>query len=207
MHRTEPNTGPAQPPREVPGRADRREETRSGRANSEPGRDRPRRQAGARPKPLWKKIWQFGWEKLPFALTGLVSTGINYGLYLWLVDRYLPPLPATTISYASSVLISFYLQRYFVFKLNRSFRSAFILAMLVSLGGLLLDAALVYGFHFIPWLAAREWLLKGLATGLVFFYNFYGKRRVFEGKRNTPNRPAIPSALDPSALPAADKNR
>ncbi len=186
MQSPEPNTDPGLSSREVPGGrepAAAGEAVRSTERSANPGRDRPGDYAGARPMPLWKRLWKFGWEKLPFALTGLVSTGINYGLYLWLVDRYLPPLPATTLSYASSVLVSFYLQRYFVFKLNRSFRSAFVLAMLVSLGGLLIDAALVYGFHFIPWLAAREWLLKGLTTGLVFFYNFYGKRRVFEGKR------------------------
>ncbi len=129
-----------------------------------------------------EKIWRFGWKKLPFALTGLVATGINYGLYLFLVDRYLPPLPATLIAYSSSVVLNFFLQRFFVFELRRSLRSAFALSMLVSLGGLLLDAGIVYGLHYFPLLGDREWLIKGVATGVVFFYNYYGKRRVFEGR-------------------------
>ncbi|WP_157976299.1 GtrA family protein [Lewinella sp. IMCC34191] len=129
-----------------------------------------------------KKVWDFGWKKLPFALTGLVATGINYGLYLFLVDTYLPPLPATLIAYSSSVVLNFFLQRYFVFELRRSLRSAFALSMLVSLGGLFLDAAIVYGLHSFPLLGDREWLIKGVATGVVFFYNYYGKRRVFEGR-------------------------
>ncbi|PPK87205.1 putative flippase GtrA [Neolewinella xylanilytica] len=129
-----------------------------------------------------KQVWEFSWKKLPFALTGLVATGINYGLYLLLVDTYLPPLPATLIAYSSSVVLNFFLQRYFVFELRRSLRSAFALSMLVSLGGLLLDAAIVYGLHYFPLLGDREWLIKGAATGVVFFYNYYGKRRVFEGR-------------------------
>ncbi|WP_157974464.1 GtrA family protein [Lewinella sp. IMCC34183] len=128
------------------------------------------------------RLWSFGRKKVPFALTGLVATGINYGLYLLLVDRYLPPVPATLIAYSSSVVLNFFLQRYFVFELRRSLRSAFALSMLVSLGGLLLDAGIVFGLHYLPLLGDREWLIKLVATGVVFFYNYYGKRRVFEGR-------------------------
>ena len=126
------------------------------------------------------KLWRFGYAKLPFALTGLLATGINYGLYLLLVDRYLPPVPATLIAYSSSVVLNFFLQRYFVFELRRSLRSAFLLSMVVSVGGLCLDAAIVWGLHQFPLLGDREWLIKLAATGVVFFYNYYGKRWVFE---------------------------
>ncbi len=117
-----------------------------------------------------------------YALTGLIATAINYGLYLLLVDRFLPPVPATVVAYSSSVVLNFFLQRYFVFELRRSLRSAFLLSMVVSIGGLLLDAAIVYGLHFFPLLGDREWGIKLVATGVVFFYNYYGKRRVFEGE-------------------------
>ncbi|WP_420458688.1 GtrA family protein [Neolewinella sp.] len=117
-----------------------------------------------------------------YALTGLIATAINYGLYLLLVDRFLPPVPATVIAYSSSVVLNFFLQRYFVFELRRSLRSAFLLSMVVSVGGLLLDAVIVYGLHFFPLLGDREWGIKLVATGVVFFYNYFGKRRVFEGK-------------------------
>ena len=129
-----------------------------------------------------RQLYHFIREKIPFALTGLVATGINYGMYLLLVDRYLPPIPATVIAYSSSVVLNFFLQRYFVFELRRSLRSAFALSMLVSVGGLLLDAALVWGLHFSEFLDQREYLLKLIATGIVFFYNFYLKRLVFEGR-------------------------
>ena len=53
--------------------------------------------------------------------------------------------------------------------------------MLVSLGGLVLDWLIVTGLHRFPVLGHAEWLIKLAATGLVFFYNFYLKRLVFEG--------------------------
>ena len=140
-------------------------------------------------RPTIRKLWNFGYEKLPFALTGLVATGINYGLYLLLVDRYLPPVPATVTAYSSSVILNFFLQRYFVFELRRSLRTAFLLSMVVSVGGLCLDAAIVWGLHRFPLLGDQEWLIKLAATGVVFFYNYYGKRRVFEGK-SPPQMPA-----------------
>jgi len=131
-----------------------------------------------------ERLFHFVKEKIPFALTGLVATGINFGVYLLLVDRYLPPGPATVIAYSSSVLLNFFLQRYFVFKLNRSVQSAFALSMLVSVGGLMLDWLIVTGLHSFPYLGDQEWVIKLAATGIVFFYNFYAKRRVFEGKKD-----------------------
>lgn len=149
-------------------------------------------------------------EKIPFALTGLIATGINFGVYLLLVNRYLPPGPATVIAYSSSVILNFFMQRYFVFELRRSVRSAFALSMLVSLGGLVLDWLIVIGLHsfphlgnqewvvklaatgIIPHLDNREWVIKLVATGIVFFYNFYAKRRVFEGSKGEKNKGARP---------------
>ncbi|OAV45540.1 GtrA family protein [Lewinella sp. 4G2] len=130
-----------------------------------------------------ERAWTFVRGKIPFAMTGLVATGINYGVYLLLVDRYLPPGPATLIAYSSSVILNFFLQRYFVFELNRSLRSAFAWSMVVSAGGLLLDWLIIIGLHQFPLVGNEEWLIKLIATGIVFFYNYYLKRYVFEGSK------------------------
>ncbi|TXF90521.1 GtrA family protein [Neolewinella aurantiaca] len=135
------------------------------------------------PESVRKMIPPFVLEKIPFLLSGIVATGINFGMYLLLVDRFLPPGPATMVAYSSSVLVNFVLQRYFVFELRRSVQSAFVLSMLVSAGGMLLDWLIVTGLHQFPYLGDQEWIIKGAATGIVFFYNFYAKRRVFEGAR------------------------
>lgn len=129
------------------------------------------------------RLWPFVREKIPFAVTGGIATAINGGVYLLLVDRVLPPGPSTLIAYWSSVVLNFFLQRYFVFQLNRSLRSAFVLSMLVSIGGMGLDWLIVTGLHRFPLLGDVEWLIKGTAIFIVFFYNFYLKRLVFEGPR------------------------
>ncbi len=127
-------------------------------------------------------MYRFVQDKIPFAITGIIATALNYGLYLLLVDRYFTPVPASMIAYSSSVLLNFVLQRYFVFELKRSIRSAFAYSMLVSLGGLLLDATLVWALDHNDFLSARQYILKLIVTGIVFFYNYYGKRLVFEGR-------------------------
>lgn len=163
-------------------------------------------------------LWAFIREKIPFAMTGFVATGINYGMYLFLVDRILPPGPATVIAYSSSVILNFFLQRYFVFELRRSLRSAFVLSMGVSAVGLFLDWLIVVGLHRFPLFGDAEWLIKLVATGIVFFYNFYAKRRVFEGSRkagenggrrragagSTPRSPGSSGPLDEHLLHPSD---
>lgn len=138
-----------------------------------------------------EKLWRFVREKIPFAITGAIATGINGGVYLLLVDRFFSPGPATLIAYWSSVILNFFMQRYFVFQLNRSLRSAFVLSMLVSVGGMGLDWLIVTGLHRFPLVGEAEWLIKGVAIFIVFFYNFYAKRRVFEGKKGA--RPQVQS--------------
>ena len=142
-----------------------------------------------------QQTYAFIREKIPFAITGFIATGINYGLYLLLVNRYLPPVQASVVAYSSSVVLNFFMQRYFVFELKRSARSAFAYSMLVSLGGLCLDAALVWALDHNVFLSERQYLLKLIVTGIVFFYNYYAKRTVFEGKwweRSAPKEPNTP---------------
>lgn len=130
-----------------------------------------------------QKAWNFIVEKIPFAITGFIATGINWGLYVFLVDNYLNYRWATLVAYSSSVVLNFFMQRYFVFELRRSARSAFAWSMLVSLGGLIIDFCLIYTFHNWIIFSDQEWIIKGVVTGMVFFYNFYLKRLVFEGRQ------------------------
>jgi len=96
------------------------------------------------------------------------KAGINFGVYLLLVDRYLPPGPATVIAYSSSVILNFFMQRYFVFELRRSVRSAFALSMLVSGGGLVLDWLKAGGDghrFFLQFLRQAAGVRRGAAAG------------------------------------------
>ena len=54
-----------------------------------------------------------------FAASGIVATAVDYGLYLFLVNRVLAPVPANVVSYSIAVVVNFMLQRRFVFELKR----------------------------------------------------------------------------------------
>jgi len=118
--------------------------------------------------------------KMKFAMSGAIATGLDYGLYLFLVNYLLAPVPSNTISYSVGMVANFIMQRRFVFSLERSVSHAFMLSVMVSLGGLLLSNGIIFGLNRIEFLAERQYITKLIATGLVFFYNFYLKRYVFE---------------------------
>ncbi len=129
---------------------------------------------------LWQKIRQLLLLKVKFAASGLVATSVDYGLYLLLVDRVLEPVPANLCAYSTAVIINFLMQRHFVFELKGSARRAFWLALAVSVVGLALNTLVVGLLSEVPWFDARQYLTKAVATGMIFFYNFYFKRYVFE---------------------------
>lgn len=121
--------------------------------------------------------------KLRFAMTGAVATSVDYFLYLWLVDwQGWPPVRANVLSYSCGMVLNFLMQKRFVFELKGSSMGAFGLSALVSLGGMALSTGIVYGLSQIVFFSENQYITKLIATGLVFFYNFYLKRYVFERK-------------------------
>jgi putative flippase GtrA len=93
------------------------------------------------------------------------------------------PVQAQPPAYAVGVLINFLIAKRYVFDLNRSAWSAFRWSVLISLGGLTISTGLIYFFdHYVPFLEDKTLISKILTSGIVFFYNFYLKRLVFEGK-------------------------
>lgn len=117
-----------------------------------------------------------------FAASGLVATVVDYGLYLMLVHRFLPPVSANIASYSIAVIVNFILQRWFVFEMKRPGYQVFLLSMAVSVGGLALSSGIIHVLSQIVFFNERQYITKLLATGLVFFYNFFSKRFVFEKK-------------------------
>jgi putative flippase GtrA len=120
--------------------------------------------------------------KARFAMSGAVATSVDYVLYLLLANRVFSPVISNLISYSCSVVLNFLMQKRFVFALQGSARRAFLLSVLVSLGGLGLSTGIIYGLNTMPFFAKYQPITKLCATGIVFFYNFYLKRYVFEHK-------------------------
>lgn len=117
-----------------------------------------------------------------FAASGLVATVVDYGLYLVLVHRIFPPVSANVASYSVAVVVNFILQRWFVFEMKRPGYQVFLLSMAVSAGGLAISSGIIHGLSQITFFNDHQYLTKLIATGLVFFYNFFSKRFVFEKK-------------------------
>lgn len=118
--------------------------------------------------------------KLRFAASGLVATGLDYVLYMVLVTYFLEPIPANLVSYPLAVLANFMMQKRFVFELRGSASRAFFWSITASVVGLLISTSIIYWLNLYPFFAERQYLTKILATGLIFFYNFYTKRFIFE---------------------------
>jgi putative flippase GtrA len=125
---------------------------------------------------LWKHFLLQG----KFALSGLVATTTDLVMYLLLVNYLLTPVPSNVISYCIAMVINFLFQKKFVFSLQGSVSTTFVLSIMVSIGGLLLSTAIVHALTQNPFLLERQYLIKLIAIMVVFFYNFYFKRLVFE---------------------------
>jgi len=133
-------------------------------------------------KPFWPVILKLIALQARFAISGLVATAVDYGLYLLLVNRVLPPVSANVVSYSVAVVVNFILQRLFVFEMKRPGYQVFLLSMAVSAGGLVISTGIIHLLSGITFFNERQYITKLLATGLVFFYNFFSKRFVFEKK-------------------------
>ncbi|MCB9275643.1 MAG: GtrA family protein [Lewinellaceae bacterium] len=130
----------------------------------------------------WDTLWQLFKMKLRFAMTGAIATSVDYVVYLLLVNRFFSPVVSNIISYSSGMVVNFMLQKRFVFQLQGSVRRAFLLSVLVSLGGMAISTGIIYGLNTMAFFARYQFITKLCATGTVFFYNFYFKRYVFERK-------------------------
>lgn len=113
-------------------------------------------------------------------MTSAIATILDYVVYLSLVNRIFSPAISNVISYSCGMVLNFILQKRFVFDLQRSVSKAFGLSMLVSFGGMGLSTLIVSGLSRIEFFDTRQYITKIIATGMVFFYNFYLKRYVFE---------------------------
>ena len=133
-------------------------------------------------KNIWNKFKDLFLLKAKFAMTSAVATTLDYVVYLSLVNRVFSPAISNVISYSCGMVLNFILQKRFVFDLQRSVSKAFALSMLVSLGGMGLSTLIVSGLSTVDFFDTRQYITKIIATGVVFFYNFYLKRYVFEKK-------------------------
>lgn len=133
-------------------------------------------------KALRDKLWALLRMKMRFAMTGAIATGVDYVIYVALVDRVFSPVVSNLISYPCGVMVNFTLHKRFVFQVRGPAWRAFVLSVLVSVGGLGLSTLIIHGLSQIGFFAAHQPITKLASASVVFFYNFYLKRYVFEGR-------------------------
>lgn len=121
--------------------------------------------------------------KTKFAASSGVATIIDVGLFTTL-SRYttLSEPIINVISSLVGMVINFVLQKKFIFELNRKASTVFLLSLAVSLVGIGISTTIIHFMMSVPIVTDFPVIAKLVATGVVFFYNFYMKRFAFEKK-------------------------
>lgn len=118
--------------------------------------------------------------KVKFTMSSSLATLVDYVLYQVLVRYLFSPVVSNLISATVGMVINFFLQKKYIFELKRSVNIAFIISLLVSVGGIGISTIIIHFLNKSEMLAGNQYIIKAIATGTVFFYNFYMKRFAFE---------------------------
>ena len=123
------------------------------------------------------------WLKVKFASGSVIATLVDWTIYMFLADVYFTKVVANLISRFVGMLINFWVQKTFVFELKRKAVNAFMLTVVVSIIGLGVGTVVMKLIgDWEIWSSSKYYKIfpKVIETGVVFFYNFYFKRYVFE---------------------------
>ena len=118
--------------------------------------------------------------KVKFAMSSSLATLVDYVLYQVLVRYLFSPVVSNLISATVGMVINFFLQKKYIFELKRSVKITFIISLFVSVGGIGISTIIIHFLNKSEMLAGNQYIIKAIATGTVFFYNFYMKRFAFE---------------------------
>lgn len=130
-------------------------------------------------------------QKIKFAFASVVATLTDYLLYLlFTLSFQFAPVSSNIVSSFCGMLINFLIHKRLVFTLQRKPHQAFLLSLLVSVGGIGLGTTIIYLLTQYAFFLKHQYITKLIATGIVFFYNFYFKRFAFE-KRMLSKPPPI----------------
>lgn len=118
--------------------------------------------------------------KLQFGFASLLATGIDYTVFLLLIWANIDAVKAHYFSASIGMVVNFLVQNQYVFLRERGLLPTFLLSITVSVIGIAIGGFLMGWIQQFPFWNAHLYLAKMVVTGLIFFYNFYLKRFVFE---------------------------
>jgi putative flippase GtrA len=116
---------------------------------------------------------------LKFLVVSILVTSVDY-LIFFTFYRLTGILGAHVISYIIAILLSFILQKRFVFQSNKSSGIAFSGVIIFSLIGIALSYAVLFAYN---WLFRNIVVAKILMTATMFFYNLISKKIAFGDNR------------------------
>lgn len=120
---------------------------------------------------LFNDICKYGFVSV-FALA--VDVGL---LYLLVESMGMGHIGAATISFTAGLVVNYSLARIYVFKKSKlPLRQEFLLYALIGVIGLGLNDLIIY---LLVWLQVWYMYAKAVSVAIVFFFNFFGRRRLF----------------------------
>ena len=116
-----------------------------------------------------------------FFTTSVIATGIDFILYITLV-QFISPTVSNIISASAGLVTNFYLQKNYVFNPSNSAFTSFSLSLLFSVGGLVLGTFIIYLLTTHTSLSQLPVVAKIITTAIIFFYNYFTKKIAFGHK-------------------------
>lgn len=114
-------------------------------------------------------------QAFTFAGVGVVGTGVQYAVLLWLVQfGHLMPVVASTFGFAGGALVNYILNYYITFRSTKRHVVAMCRFFSIAAAGVVLNGALMYAGTRI--LGVHYLVAQVMATGMVFASNFLGNR-------------------------------
>lgn len=126
------------------------------------------------------EVKQLGLSMSKFAATSLLGTSLDFLSFTFIFRLLLPLFWAEIGAALIGMIVNFYMQKRFVFQLNRKVQTAFILSIAVSFILMFAGAFALTAFVSFEPFASFPLIAKVCVMGMKFVFNYFSKKWIFE---------------------------